>query len=188
MPLLLKTSLMRCRYYLRFADPTNDTAPIGAAEEKYWLPVDLYVGGGEHSCLHLLYARFWHKVLYDCGVVSSIEPFKKLVCQGMVLGPLEHRAFVDTRSGRHVCASDRRVGEAAIATNGGGGGTEDAEVAAAAAGLSLRSVRVAEDEVRAVPGRDGVYSLRAPCRGSAAPAAGGEEEVRRPPCPFRRPF
>ena len=75
-----------CWYYLRFADPTNPSALVGQASERYWLPVDLYVGGGEHSCLHLLYARFWHKVLYDCGVVSTNEPFTKLVCQGMVLG------------------------------------------------------------------------------------------------------
>ena len=53
---------------------------------RYWGPVDLYVGGAEHSVLHLLYARFWHKVLYDCGVVSTKEPFQRLVNQGMILG------------------------------------------------------------------------------------------------------
>jgi leucyl-tRNA synthetase len=65
-----------CWYYLRFADPRNDDALIAPAKEKYWLPVDLYIGGAEHAVLHLLYARFWHKVLYDIGVVSTAEPFR----------------------------------------------------------------------------------------------------------------
>ncbi len=75
-----------CWYYLRFADPKNTTQLVDPAMERYWLPVDLYVGGSEHAVLHLLYARFWHKVLYDIGVVSTPEPFKKLVHQGIVLG------------------------------------------------------------------------------------------------------
>ena len=75
-----------CWYYLRYADPDNDKLPIDLDKEKYWLPVDLYVGGAEHAVLHLLYSRFWHKVLYDCGVVSTKEPFHKLVNQGMILG------------------------------------------------------------------------------------------------------
>jgi leucyl-tRNA synthetase len=74
-----------CWYYLRFADPKNAVAPIDPEVEKYWLPVDLYVGGAEHAVLHLLYARFWHKVLFDIGVVSSKEPFQKLFNQGMIL-------------------------------------------------------------------------------------------------------
>jgi leucyl-tRNA synthetase len=74
-----------CWYYLRFADPDNRTATIDPEREKYWLPVDLYVGGAEHAVLHLLYARFWHKVLYDIGVVSTKEPFQKLFNQGMIL-------------------------------------------------------------------------------------------------------
>ncbi len=74
-----------CWYYLRFADPKNALAPIDPAVEKYWLPVDLYVGGAEHAVLHLLYARFWHKVLFDIGVVSTKEPFQKLFNQGMIL-------------------------------------------------------------------------------------------------------
>jgi len=74
-----------CWYYLRFADPRNVTAPIDPEKEKYWLPVDLYVGGAEHAVLHLLYARFWHKVLFDIGVVTSKEPFRKLFNQGMIL-------------------------------------------------------------------------------------------------------
>ena len=75
-----------CWYYLRFIDPDNDSAPVDLELEKEWMPVDLYVGGAEHAVLHLLYARFWHKVLYDAGVVSTKEPFKRVVNQGMILG------------------------------------------------------------------------------------------------------
>jgi len=75
-----------CWYYLRFADNLNAEALIDPDIERTWLPVDLYVGGSEHAVLHLLYARFWHKVLFDAGVVSSKEPFEKLVHQGMILG------------------------------------------------------------------------------------------------------
>ena len=75
-----------CWYYLRFIDPRNDQALVDPSLEKYWMPVDLYVGGAEHAVLHLLYARFWHKVLFDAGVVSTREPFHKLVNQGMILG------------------------------------------------------------------------------------------------------
>jgi leucyl-tRNA synthetase len=78
-----------CWYYLRFIDPTNPTQLVDPKLEKYWQPVDLYVGGGEHAVLHLLYARFWHKVLYDAGIVSTPEPFQKLVHQGIILGELE---------------------------------------------------------------------------------------------------
>ncbi len=75
-----------CWYYLRFIDPQNDRLLVDPAKERYWMPVDLYIGGSEHAVLHLLYARFWHKVLYDIGVVSTPEPFMKLVHQGTVLG------------------------------------------------------------------------------------------------------
>jgi len=75
-----------CWYYLRFCDPGNDEKAWSDEAEKYWMPVDLYVGGVEHAVLHLLYARFWHKVLYDLGLVSTKEPFKKLVNQGLILG------------------------------------------------------------------------------------------------------
>ncbi len=75
-----------CWYYLRFIDPTNDKKAWDQDLEKYWMPVDLYVGGVEHAVLHLLYARFWHKVLYDLGLVSTKEPFQKLVNQGLILG------------------------------------------------------------------------------------------------------
>ena len=75
-----------CWYYLRYIDPHNDTAFADPELLKKWLPVDLYVGGAEHAVLHLLYARFWHKVLFDLGLVPTSEPFQKLVNQGMILG------------------------------------------------------------------------------------------------------
>lgn len=74
-------------YFLRYIDPHNDQAPFSADAEKYWMPVDLYVGGPEHTVGHLLYSRFWMKVLFDCGLVTHDEPFKKLAHQGMILGP-----------------------------------------------------------------------------------------------------
>jgi len=74
-----------CWYYLRFIDPHNESEPWSKQLENYWMPIDLYVGGVEHAVLHLLYARFWHKVLYDCGWVSTKEPFQKLFNQGMIL-------------------------------------------------------------------------------------------------------
>ena len=75
-----------CWYYLRYIDPKNDNAIADPELLKHWLPVDLYIGGAEHAVLHLLYARFWHKVLYDLGVVPTKEPFQKLFHQGMILG------------------------------------------------------------------------------------------------------
>ena len=88
-----------CWYYLRFIDPMNDEAFVDRNLEKYWMPVDLYVGGAEHAVLHLLYARFWHKVLYDIGAVSTKEPFQRLVSQGMILGEVEYTAHVDDDGG-----------------------------------------------------------------------------------------
>ncbi|HAR6040866.1 TPA: leucine--tRNA ligase [Staphylococcus pseudintermedius] len=75
-----------CWYYLRYIDPKNDQMLADPEKLKHWLPVDLYIGGVEHAVLHLLYARFWHKVLYDLGVVPTSEPFQKLFNQGMILG------------------------------------------------------------------------------------------------------
>nr|WP_052475794.1 leucine--tRNA ligase [Cohnella kolymensis] len=75
-----------CWYYLRFIDPLNEKEICSPEKQREWLPVDLYIGGAEHAVLHLLYARFWHKVLYDLGVVATKEPFHKLVNQGMILG------------------------------------------------------------------------------------------------------
>ena len=74
-----------CWYYLRYIDPKNEERIVDPELERLWMPVDLYVGGSEHAVLHLLYARFWHKFLYDLGIVSTKEPFMKLVHQGMIL-------------------------------------------------------------------------------------------------------
>lgn len=81
-----------CWYYLRFMDPNNSSALVDRAKEMYWSPIDVYVGGAEHAVLHLLYARFWHKVLYDIGVVSTKEPFKCVINQGIILGEVEYMA------------------------------------------------------------------------------------------------
>jgi leucyl-tRNA synthetase len=82
-----------CWYYFRFIDPQNDAAFVDRNLERQWMPVDTYIGGAEHAVLHLLYARFWHKVLYDRGYVSTPEPFKKLVNQGMILGEVEFTGY-----------------------------------------------------------------------------------------------
>jgi leucyl-tRNA synthetase len=89
-----------CWYFLRFLDPGNAREPVGREAERYWMPVDLYVGGAEHAVLHLLYARFWHKVLYDIGVVSTEEPFQRLFNQGMILA----HSYRDT-AGRYYAPS-----------------------------------------------------------------------------------
>ena len=75
-----------CWYYFRFLDPNNDEMAFSPELDEDWMPVDLYVGGAEHAVLHLLYARFWHQVLYDLGITKHPEPFQKLVHQGMILG------------------------------------------------------------------------------------------------------
>jgi leucyl-tRNA synthetase len=96
-----------CWYYLRFLDPRNDEEPWRREVEKYWMPVDLYIGGAEHAVLHLLYSRFWHKVLFDRGLVSTLEPFQKLVNQGMILGETEYTAYRLTGGAQEwVSASD----------------------------------------------------------------------------------
>ena len=74
-----------CWYYLRFIDPKNDDMIFDSQKERYWMPVDLYIGGAEHAVLHLLYSRFWHKVLFDLGIVSTDEPYQRLFNQGMIL-------------------------------------------------------------------------------------------------------
>jgi leucyl-tRNA synthetase len=84
-----------CWYYLRYLDPKNEKLPWDPEKEKYWMPVDLYIGGAEHAVLHLLYSRFWHKVLFDRGLVSTPEPFRKLVNQGMILGETEFTGYLD---------------------------------------------------------------------------------------------
>lgn len=97
-----------CWYYLRFIDPKNDKEICSPEKQKEWLPVDLYIGGAEHAVLHLLYARFWHKVLYDLGVVHTKEPFHKLVNQGMILGTNNEKM---SKSRGNVINPDDIVGE-----------------------------------------------------------------------------
>jgi leucyl-tRNA synthetase len=97
-----------CWYYLRYLDPHNDQEAWSQEAENYWMPIDLYIGGVEHAVLHLLYARFWHKVLFDCGYVHTEEPFTKLFNQGMLLaysyrdesGKYYHPSEVEERDGR----------------------------------------------------------------------------------------
>jgi leucyl-tRNA synthetase len=102
-----------CWYYLRYLDPHNSERFCDPAKERYWMPVDLYVGGAEHAVLHLLYSRFWHKVLFDRGHVHTPEPFQKLVNQGMILGEMEFTRLAP--DGELV-----RVGEDDVAKKGDG--------------------------------------------------------------------
>ncbi|KAI4298734.1 hypothetical protein L6164_032257 [Bauhinia variegata] len=84
-----------CWYYLRFMDPNNSEELVDKKKERYWSPVDVYIGGAEHAVLHLLYARFWHKVLFDIGVVSTKEPFQCVINQGIILGEVQYMACRD---------------------------------------------------------------------------------------------
>ena len=109
-----------CWYYLRYLDPRNTETFVDPEIEKAWAPVDLYVGGAEHAVLHLLYARFWHKILFDFGYVSTKEPFQRLVNQGMILGEMEYTGF-QTTSGEWVSARDVEVdkqGDASLKSDG----------------------------------------------------------------------
>jgi len=119
-----------CWYFLRFLDPKNSERLIDPEIEKAWMPVDLYIGGAEHAVLHLLYARFWHKVLFDRGVVSMAEPFQKLVNQGMILGEMEITGY-QTEAGAYVSAKDIKWSE------------EDEKPTHKKTGEAIRTVKVA---------------------------------------------
>ena len=121
-----------CWYYLRYIDPLNDKAFCDSELLKEWLPVDLYVGGAEHAVLHLLYSRFWHKVLFDLGLVPTSEPFQKLVNQGMILGmayknargvliPMDHVQWIDGKPYGPADWGMEEVGDKS------GSGTKDGE-------------------------------------------------------------
>ncbi len=105
-----------CWYYLRFLDPQNTQAPWSKEAEQYWMPVDLYIGGVEHAVLHLLYSRFWHKVLYDCGLVHTKEPYQKLFNQGMILaqsyrdaqGKYYYPEDIESIDGKYIAKSTQR--------------------------------------------------------------------------------
>ena len=103
-----------CWYYLRFADPGNQLELCEAKQGEFWLPVDLYVGGAEHATLHLLYSRFWHKFLYDIGLVSSKEPFKRLFNQGMV-----HSASFRDEKGKYYYPHEIVINEDRFLTSDG---------------------------------------------------------------------
>ncbi|MCY3969902.1 MAG: leucine--tRNA ligase [Acidobacteria bacterium] len=111
-----------CWYFLRYIDPKNTEAPWARELERYWMPVDLYIGGVEHAVLHLLYARFWQKVLYDAGLVSTSEPFARLFNQGMILaysyrdrgGKYHHPDTVDWRDDRVFLAGTDEPLEARV--------------------------------------------------------------------------
>ncbi len=147
-----------CWYYLRFLDPHNTEAAVDPEKERYWMPVDLYVGGAEHAVLHLLYARFWHKVLFDAGIVSTDEPFKKLVNQGMILGEVETTAFrrIDPLTGERFGFVSS---EHAVEADGGDSTADDGAVLRATHmdardGAPLVAERVPEADVEKRP--DGV--------------------------------
>lgn len=133
-----------CWYYLRFCDPHNQEKGWSEKAVKDWLPVDLYVGGAEHAVLHLLYARFWHMVLYDQGHVPVPEPFTKLVHQGMILGEIEMTAY-DGPSGRVSAELVRAVEDEDDAFE-----LED--------GTRVKPVRVGEDDVE--KRKDGQFALK----------------------------
>lgn len=122
-----------CWYYLRFIDPRNNAAAFDRHKEQAWMPVDLYVGGAEHAVLHLLYSRFWHKVLYDRGYVSTVEPFQRLVNQGMILGEMEYTGY-QLDDGQWISASQ-------VTRNA------DRQWVARKTGSPVREVRLAEELV-----------------------------------------
>jgi len=136
-----------CWYYLRFIDPHNGKMLCDPDKAKYWLPVDLYVGGTEHAVLHLLYARFWHKFLYDLGVVKSKEPFQRLRHQGMVLA----FSYQDERGAYHGYDEIDLSVEPAVLKDGGGALKSQIEKMS----KSMKNV-VNPDEVVAKYGADGL--------------------------------
>ncbi|WP_164101903.1 leucine--tRNA ligase [Candidatus Laterigemmans baculatus] len=121
-----------CWYFLRYIDPKNTEQFVSPELERAWMPVDLYVGGAEHAVLHLLYSRFWHKVLYDRGHVSVPEPFQRLVNQGMILGELEYTAYQSD--------GDEFISSAEVRENEEG-------KAVGPAGNVLRTVKLEESQV-----------------------------------------
>jgi hypothetical protein len=156
-----------CWYYLRFVDPRNADEPWAREAERYWMPVDLYVGGAEHAVLHLLYARFWHKVLYDLDLVHTPEPFQKLVNQGMILG-YSYRYWDDAPDGESPDTVHRY-------------GVDDVELQGLAAqrpgvahGVARPRVELGSRE----PHPEG-RPLRQPVLDRAADRAGGRVEPRR---------
>ena len=131
-----------CWYYLRYLDPQNQKAFCSKEAENYWMPVDLYVGGAEHAVLHLLYSRFWHKVLYDCGLVSTKEPFQRLVNQGMIT------SFAFQRKNKTLVPTDA-VDQKADGTYFEKATGEPLEQIVAKMSKSLKNVVNPDDEIKA---------------------------------------
>jgi leucyl-tRNA synthetase len=132
-----------CWYFLRFVDPRNEEAPWSEEAERYWMPVDLYVGGAEHAVLHLLYARFWHKVFYDIGLVHTKEPFQKLVNQGMILG--ESFRYYDDNVSDDPNASPRHYAAGEIEQTEDGAVARGESTPVKARWLALKDVVVDKD-------------------------------------------
>jgi leucyl-tRNA synthetase len=135
-----------CWYYLRYLDPKNPNAFCDPAKAKHWLPVDLYVGGAEHAVLHLLYSRFWHKVLFDRGHVPTAEPFQRLVNQGMILGEMEYTGFQKATSEEpgpdgKLIGTGEWVSDSLVSFDGGSAKTKERQPKA------LALVKLAEDQV-----------------------------------------
>jgi leucyl-tRNA synthetase len=139
-----------CWYFLRFVDPHNTEAAWSQEAERYWMPVDLYVGGAEHAVLHLLYSRFWHKVLYDLELVHTKEPFQKLVNQGMILGN-SFRYFDDNPSDNP--SADATLYSAGDVTHGEEGPVSATGTALKARFVATRDVDFAADETPRHPDR-----------------------------------
>jgi leucyl-tRNA synthetase len=131
-----------CWYYLRFCDPRNEALPWSAEAERYWMPVDLYVGGAEHAVLHLLYARFWHKVLFDAGLVHTKEPFQKLLNPGMILG-YSYR-YWDDNLGDDPAAKPRVFPSSAVRVEG-------ERAVAASTGSEVKARWLKREQVRFAP-------------------------------------
>jgi leucyl-tRNA synthetase len=144
-----------CWYYLRFIDSKNPSRLVDPQKEQYWMPVDLYVGGAEHAVLHLLYSRFWHKVLFDRGYVSTQEPFQKLINQGMILGEAELTRF------RTASGSDVPADEIATGPEGGEVWSKTKEPVAPTKMSPAEWEREGDDYVRRVgaPGESSGYRL-----------------------------
>jgi leucyl-tRNA synthetase len=128
-----------CWYYLRFCDPENPEAACSPEAERYWMPVDLYVGGAEHAVLHLLYARFWHKVLFDAGYVHTPEPFRKLLNPGQILG--HSYRYWDDNVSDDPRATPRRYPSSAVRSEG-------ERTTAVATGAEVKARFVSPAEVR----------------------------------------
>ncbi|CAD7844570.1 MAG: Leucyl-tRNA synthetase (EC 6.1.1.4) [Olavius algarvensis spirochete endosymbiont] len=129
-----------CWYYLRFIDPHNNSCLVDKKKETYWMPVKLYVGGAEHAVLHLLYARFWHKVLHDIGIVSHKEPFYRLVNQGMIT------SFAYRRADKTLIPADEVERRGSIYVHKTGG--EELELVIAKMSKSLKNVINPDDIIR----------------------------------------